>query len=335
MTIRVLHVGLGPVGATIARQIAARNGFQLVGGIDIDPAKADRDLGEVIGLGRQIRIKVSLEPAKAIKSTRPHVVVLATGSTLKSVAPQIEQILKARVPIVSTTEELAYPTDRNRRLWKRLDDAARRAKVAVLGTGINPGFVMDVLPLVLTTPCERVDAIVVNRVMDARVRRLPFQQKIGAGLTPEQFKAQVADGSVRHVGFEQSIRMIADSVGWRLDRITEDITPKIADATVSSEFLAVDPGYVSGVVQDAVGYSKGKAVVRLHLEAYLGAPESSDSILIEGSPRLSVTVPGGIHGDTGTAAVIVNSIPRLLTAKPGLRTMRDLQTPSIHVDRRG
>jgi 4-hydroxy-tetrahydrodipicolinate reductase len=334
MTIRVLHVGLGPVGAAIARQIAAHKGFQLVGGIDIDPAKADRDLGEVVGLDRPTRIKVSLEPARAIKSTRPHVVVLATGSTLKSVAPQIEQIVKARVPIVSTTEELAYPTDRNRRLWKRLDDVARRAKVAVLGTGINPGFVMDVLPLVLTTPCERVDAIVVNRVMDARVRRLPFQQKIGAGLTREQFKAQVADGSVRHVGFEQSIRMIADALGWRLDRITEDIKPKIADATVSSEFLAVDPGYVSGVVQDAIGYSKGKAVVRLHLEAYLGAPESSDSILIEGSPPLSVTVPGGIHGDTGTAAVIVNSIPRLLMAKPGLRTMRDLQTPSIHVYRR-
>jgi hypothetical protein len=330
MTIRVLHVGLGPVGAAIARQIATRKGFQLVGGIDIDPSKADRDLGEVIGLGRHTRIKVSLEPAKAIKSTRPHVVVLATGSTLKSVSPQIEQIVKARVPIVSTTEELAYPTDRNRRLWRRLDALARRAKVAVLGTGINPGFVMDVLPLVLTTPCERVDAIVVNRVIDARARRLPFQQKIGAGLTRDQFKAQVADGSVRHVGFEQSIRMIADALGWRLDRVTEDIKPKLADATVASEFLAVDPGYVSGVVQDAIGYRKGQAVIRLHLEAYLGAPESSDSILIEGSPRLSVTIPGGIHGDAGTAAVIVNSIPRLLTAKPGLRTMRDLQTPSIY-----
>ena len=329
MPIRVLHVGLGPVGAAIARQIANRKGFQLVGGIDIDPAKADRDVGEIIGLGRQTRFKVSLEPLKVIKSTRPHVVVLATGSSLKSVFPQIEQIVKARVPIISTTEELAYPTGRNRRLWKRLDGIAQRAKVAVLGTGINPGFVMDVLPLVLTTPCERVDAVVVNRVMDARARRLPFQQKIGAGLTREQFTAQVADGSVRHVGFEQSIRMIADALGWRLDRFTEDIKPKIAETTVSSEFLAVDPGYVAGVIQEAIGYRKGQAVVRLHLEAYLGAPESSDSILIEGSPRLSVTVPGGIHGDTGTAAVVANSIPRLLTAKPGLRTMRDLQTPSF------
>jgi 4-hydroxy-tetrahydrodipicolinate reductase len=330
MPIRVLHVGLGPVGAAIARQVATRKGFQLVGGIDIDPTKANRDLGEIIGLDRQTRLKVSLEPAKAVKSTRPHIVVLATGSTLKSVFAQIEQILKARVPVISTTEELAYPTDRTRRLWKRLDALARRARVPVLGTGINPGFVMDVLPLVLTTPCERVDSVVVNRLMDARARRLPFQQKIGAGLTREQFKLRVADGTVRHVGFEQSICMIADALGWRLDRVTEEIKPKLADVTVASELFAVDPGYVSGVVQDAIGYRKGQAVVRLHLEAYLGAPETSDSILIEGSPRLSVTIPGGIHGDTGTAAVVVNSIPRLLAAAPGLRTMRDLQTPSIY-----
>jgi 4-hydroxy-tetrahydrodipicolinate reductase len=331
MPIRVLHVGLGPVGAAIARQIAARKGFELVGGIDVDPAKADRDLGDVIGLDRPIRKKVSLDAVRAIRSTRPHVVVLATGSTLKSVLPQIEQILKARVPVVSTTEELAYPTARSLRLWKRLDGLARRARVPVLGTGINPGFVMDVLPLVLTTPCDRVDAIVVNRVMDARARRLPFQQKIGAGLTADQFATRVADGSVRHVGFAQSIRMIADALGWRLDRVTEDVKPKFADVRVTSEFLAVEPGYVSGILQEAIGYKNRQPVIRLHLEAYLGAPEPHDSILIEGSPRLSFTVAGGIHGDAGTAAVVVNTIPRLLTARPGLRTMRDLQTPSIYV----
>jgi len=329
MPIRVLHVGLGPVGAAIARQVASRKGFQLVGGIDIDPAKADRDVGDVIGLSRPLRVKVSPEPAKALKAARPQVVVLCTGSTIASVMPQIEQILKARAAIVSTAEELAYPIRQTLRLWKRVDQLARRAKVAVLGTGINPGFVMDVLPLLLTTPCERVDAIVVNRLIDARARRLPFQQKVGAGLTPEQFTAQVADGSVRHVGFTQSIQMLADAMGWRLDRITEDVKPKFANETVASEFLAVDPGYVSGIVQDAVGYKNGRALIRLHLEAYLGAPESYDSILIEGSPRLSVTVPGGIHGDAGTASVVVNCIPHVLRTPPGLRTMRDLRIPGF------
>jgi 4-hydroxy-tetrahydrodipicolinate reductase len=329
MAIRVVHIGLGPVGAAIARQVAARKGFQLVGGIDIDPAKAGRDVGDVIGLGRSLRVKVSPEPAKALKAARAHVAVLCTGSTLASIMPQVEQILKARVAIVSTSEEMAYPTRRNLRLWNRIDRLAKRAKVAVLGTGINPGFVMDLLPLLLTTPCERVDAIVVNRVIDARARRLPFQQKIGAGLTPAQFKAQVEDGTVRHVGFAQSIQMLADAMGWRLDRVTEEVKPRLANETVASEFLAVDPGYVSGIIQDGMGFRNGTAKIRLHLEAYLGAQESHDSILIEGSPRLSLTIPGGIHGDTGTAAVIVNCIPRVLAARPGLRTMRDLPVPGF------
>jgi 2,4-diaminopentanoate dehydrogenase len=194
---------------------------------------------------------------------------------------------------------------------------------------VNPGFAMDALPIALTAVCERVDRIVVNRVQDARSRRLPFQQKIGAGLTTEQFQRKVEDGSVRHVGLTESIAMIADAMGWTLDRITDDIEPKLATVTISSEFLAVDPGYVCGIIQDGVGYRKNDAVIRLHMEAYLGAPESYDSVEIEGSPRLSSKVTGGIHGDVATASIVVNSIPRVLEAKPGLHTMRDLALPSF------
>lgn len=333
MAIRVLHIGLGPVGAAIARLVAARKGLQLVGGVDTDPAKAGRDLGEVIGLARPARLKVEIEPTRALRSLRPDVVVLATGSSLKAILPQIEQVLKARVPIISTAEELSYPTRRSQRLSTRIDRLALRAKVAVLGTGINPGFVMDLLPLLLTTPCEHVDAIVVNRVVDARSRRLPFQQKIGAGLTPDQFQAQVAAGNIGHVGFASSIQMIADAMGWKLDRVSEEVNAKVAAQTVESEFLAVDRGYVAGLVQDATGYRGDRALVRLHLEAYLGAPEPSDSVLVEGVPRVSFTIPGGLHGDSGTASVVVNCIPRLLAARPGLRTMRDLPLPTFYPGR--
>ena len=205
--------------------------------------------------------------------------------------------------------------------------------MAVLSTGVNPGFVMDALPIALTAVCARVDRVVVNRIQDARVRRLPFQQKIGAGMTTEQFQKQVADGSVRHVGFTESIAMIADALGWTLDRITDDVEPKLATVTTSSEFLAVDPGYVSGIVQDGVGYRKGEPAIRLHMEAYLGAPETYDSIEIEGSPRIVVKVPGGIHGDIATTSIVINSIPRVLNAAPGLHTMRDLPLPSFFPSR--
>ena len=327
--IRVIHVGLGPIGSAVLSQVASRPGFRIVGGVDVDPAKVGRDLGEAAELGRCLGIKVSADLVRTLKSAKPQVAVLCTSSSLTRVLPQIETILRSRTAIVSTTEELAYPGRAHARQGRQIDGWAKKARVAVLGTGVNPGFAMDALPIALTAACERVDRVVVSRVQDARIRRLPFQQKIGAGLTTEQFQKKVDDGSVRHVGLTESIAMIADAMGWTLDRITDDIAPKLAQVTISSEFLAVDPGYVCGIIQDGVGYRKNEPVIRLHMEAYLGAPESFDSVEIEGSPRISSKIAGGIHGDVATASIVVNSIPKVLQAPPGLHTMRDLALPSF------
>jgi len=327
--IKIVHVGLGPIGAAVVRQIAGRKGFRIAGAVDIDPAKAGRDLGEVAAVGRPLKIKVTADVRKAIKAGKPHVAVLCTSSSLKRVVPQIEALLKLKVPIVSTTEELSYPTKANMRYARAVHQLAKKARVAVLATGVNPGFVMDALPIMLTGVCERVDAIRVDRVQDARIRRLPFQQKIGAGLTREQFQKKVDDGSVRHVGLAESVSMIADAIGWKLDRITDEIQPKIATGTVSSEFLAVDAGYVCGIVQDGTGYRNGEPVITLHMEAYLGAPESYDAVEIAGVPAIRSKVAGGVHGDIATASIVVNSIPKVLEAEPGLHTMRDMPIPSF------
>jgi len=327
--IRVMHVGLGPIGALVARQIASRKGFRIVGAVDVDSQKVGRDLGDVIEAGRQLRVRVTDDTGRTITATKPDVAVLCTSSSLKAVLPQFEEILKRRVPIVTTTEEAAYPAPRNRRLATRLDAAAKKARVAVLGTGVNPGFTMDALPIALSAVCERVDRIEVHRVQDARIRRLPFQQKIGAGLTREQFDRQVELGTVRHVGFTESIQMIGDAMGWKLDRIVDDVAPTIAEQAVASDLLAVKAGQVCGVVQNGVGYMKGVALITLRLEAYLGAPDPYDSVLIEGSPRIYSKIAGGVHGDIATASITINSIPAVLTAPPGLRTMRDMRLPSF------
>jgi hypothetical protein len=324
-----MHYGLGPIGAAVAKQVAQRSGFKIVGAIDIDPAKEGRDLADVVGLKKRLGVVVSKDARKALKAAKPNVVILCTNSSIKKVMPQVEEILKTKTPIVATTEELSYPGYTHIRQARQIHEWAKKAKVAVLGTGVNPGFAMDALPIALTAACERVDRVIVNRIQDARIRRLPFQQKIGAGLTTEQFQKKVDDGSVRHVGMTESIAMIADALGWTLDRITDDIQPKLASVTISSEFLAVDPGYVSGIIQDGVGYRKGEPVIRLHMEAYLGAPESYDSVDIEGSPRLAMKIAGGIHGDVATASIVVNSIWPVLNASPGLHTMRDLPLPSF------
>jgi 4-hydroxy-tetrahydrodipicolinate reductase len=324
-----MHVGLGPIGAGVVRQVAERKGFRIVGAADIDENKIGRDLGEVAGVGRALRVKVSGDTKRGIKSAKPDVVVLCTSSSLKRVTPHVEEILKLKVPIVSTTEELAYPTKGNMKYARAIHQAAKKSKVAVLGTGVNPGFTMDALPIALSGVCERVDAVRVDRIQDARIRRLPFQQKIGAGLTREQFQKKVEDRSVRHVGLAESISMIADAFGWKLDRITDDIQPKMATETVASEYLAVDPGFVCGIVQDGVGYRNGNPVITLHMEAYLGAPESYDAVEIDGSPTLRMKLAGGVHGDIATAAIVVNSLAKILEVPPGLHTMRDMPLPSF------
>ena len=328
--IRALLYGMGPIGLMVGRQLATRDGFRIVGAVDVDPAKVGRDVGEVAGLPRPLRVKIDPDAPRALKRTKPDVVVLCTSSSVRAVMPQIEQVLKAKVPIVTTTEELSYPVRRNASLARAIDAMAKRAKVAVLSTGVNPGFVMDALPITLTVACERIDTIAVDRIQDARTRRLPFQQKIGAGLSPEQFTREVGRGYIRHVGLSESISMIADALGWHLDRITDEVEPKIADATVESEFLAVDAGYVSGIVQEGVGYRHDTPVIRLHMEAYFGAPQSYDEVRIQGVPRLTLRIPGGVPGDVATASIVVNSIPKVLAARPGLQTMRHLPVPSYY-----
>jgi 4-hydroxy-tetrahydrodipicolinate reductase len=328
MAIRVAHVGIGPIGAGIVRQVAARKGLTIVGAADVDPAMAGRDLGEVAAAGRRLRVKVEADLARMLEASKPDVVMLCTTSALQAVAPQIEVILQARIPIVSTTEELAYPWYTQKRLADRIDQAAKKAKVAVLGTGVNPGFVMDALAITLTGVSDRVDRITINRIQDARIRRLPFQRKIGSGLTVDEFAAKVRAGTVRHVGLTESIAMIASAMGWTLDGVTDEIQPKIARARVSSEFLTVERGRVCGIIQDGTGVVGGKPIIRLHMEAYLGAPESYDSTEIEGVPNLSMKIAGGVHGDIATTSIAVNSIPKVLGAGPGLHTMRSLPIPS-------
>jgi 4-hydroxy-tetrahydrodipicolinate reductase len=311
------------------KQVSARKGLAIVGAVDIDPAKAGRDLGEVCGVGRRLRVKVTDDITRTIKATKPDVAVLCTSSSLRKVWPEFEAVLKLKVPIVSTTEELAYPVRSNAAVARKIDALAKRARVAVLGTGVNPGFVMDALPIALTAVCERVDAIEVDRVQDARIRRLPFQQKIGAGMTREQFIERVRAGSVRHVGLAESITMIGDALGWRLDRVTDEIHPKLAADRVTSEFMTVEAGQVCGLVQDGIGYRKGEPLIKLHMEAYLGAPESYDAVRIAGNPPLAMRIAGGVHGDIATASIAVNSIPKVVDADPGLRTMRDMELPSF------
>ncbi len=324
MTIRVLQVGLGPIGVAVARQLLARRGYELVGGVDLDPAKAGRDLGEVCGLPEPLGTEVRSDLGEALTALEPDLAALCTSSSLERMAPTVEACLEAGIPVASSTEELAYPWREQPEIAHRLDRAAKRAGLTVLATGVNPGFAMDAHPLNLTSVCQRVDSISVRRVQDAGLRRLPFQLKIGAGLTPEEFERKAAAGDVRHVGLAESIGMLADAMGWPLDKITDEIEPVVVAEPVASDQVQVATGQVAGVRQVGTGSQNGTVRVRLEFIARIGAPESFDEVQVEGDPSLHSRIEGGIPGDVATASMVVNAIPRVVSAQPGLLTMKDL-----------
>jgi 4-hydroxy-tetrahydrodipicolinate reductase len=233
-------------------------------------------------------------------------------------------LIKAGVNIVSTAEELSFPWRKEPKLAADLDRLAKENKVTVLATGINPGFLMDTWPLAMTAVCQEVKRIRVARIQDASVRRLPFQKKIGAGCTPEEFRKLVDAGTLRHVGLAESIAMIAAGLRWELDDIRDEIEPIIARSEVRSQYLTVKPGQAAGVKQVGRGLKGGQELITLDFQAYLGARESYDAVYITGTPNMEVVIKGGTHGDIATAAIVVNAISRVMEAPPGLITMKDL-----------
>jgi hypothetical protein len=327
MTIRVVCYGLGPIGIGIARLALARAGVEVVGAIDLDPQKIGRDLGALVGAA-DAGVIVSGDAAAALAETRPEVVLHATSSTLAKVAEQLGQVAKAGANVVSTCEELAYPWTTQPQLAAELDAAARRAGVTLLGTGVNPGYAMDALPLMLTAPCAAVRGVRVLRVVDAALRRGPLQRKVGAGLTPAEFEARVKSGLVRHVGLPESLHMLATRLGWRLDKMDDSITAVLAATAISTEFVEVAVGQVAGVRQVARGFIGGREVLNLELQMYVGAPDPRDSVEIDGDPPVRMTIAGGLHGDVATAAIVLNAASSVIRAAPGLASMAEV--PLVH-----
>ena len=223
----VVFFGLGPVGQAIAREVLRRGALRVVGAVDKDPAKAGRDLGELLE-GEELGIVVRADSAAALAEARPDLVLLSTTSSLERIRPQVLEILAAGAGIVTTCEEMSFPWSAQTELAEEIDRAARAAGVAVLSTGVNPGFLMDYLPSTVSGLCRDVERVEVERLMDAAPRRQAFRDKIGAGATVEEFERRVAEGNLRHVGLTESVQMIARAVGWELERVDETIEPVVA-----------------------------------------------------------------------------------------------------------
>jgi 4-hydroxy-tetrahydrodipicolinate reductase len=319
--IRVIQYGLGPIGSATARLIEMRENLELVGAVDIDPAKIGRDVGEVIGLDRTLGTKTKGKLAEV--ASKADVVVHTTNSYFDLFMDQVIEILGAGFDIVSTSEELSFPWTDNPDQAARVDEAARKAGKTVLGTGVNPGFLMDSLPLFITSIAQRVDHIDVTRVINASKRRGPFQAKIGSGMTVDEFNAKMAEGRMGHVGLPESAAMLFDTLGKKLARFENTIEPVVAQEPVKTTFFDVKPGQARGLHQSGRAFTAEGEFASLTFRAALDEEPDGDTIIIEGLPDLTVKLQG-TNGDLATVAMAVNAIRRTKEAAPGLVTMRDL-----------
>jgi 4-hydroxy-tetrahydrodipicolinate reductase len=328
--VKVILFGLGPMGKMIAKGISEKKGLKVVGAVDILKDIVGKDLGEVLELDKNLGVTVTDDAEGLTSRVKADIAIIVTRSYLKDVYPQIALCVKAGINVISTCEELSYPYYKHPELSGEIDALAKKYGVTVLGTGINPGYLMDTLPITLTGACKHVESVKVTRMMDSSKRRIPYQKKIGTGLSPEEFRKMIEEKKITgHIGLVESIAMIASALGWKLDEIKKFPTePVIAEKELVTSYTTVKPGCVAGLKSVAHGIKDGKPVIVLEFISHAAVEEEYDAVSIEGVPKICEKIAGGVQGDFGTVGVMVNMIPKVLNAKPGLVTMMNLPLPS-------
>jgi len=326
-TIKVAQFGLGPIGFETLKLAATKPWVEIIGGIDIDPAKIGKDLGTLAQNKalRGLRVYGCLEDLLA--EGKPDIIFHTAVSKFKAAFAQIEPVARRGISVVSSCEELLYPQLREPKLAARLDRICKEFDARVVGTGVNPGFVMDVLPLCMTGVSREVRAVHVQRVVNASTRREPLQRKIGSCLPPAEFRRLFREGKAGHAGLKESLALVAHVLGWNVKQIVETGNAVVADHNIRTRFLQVRKGETCGLHQRAEASINGEVCLTLDLKMFLDAKKPHDAIQIEGDPPLDLVIQNGVAGDHATVAALVNTAARVLRAPAGLLLMTDLAAP--------
>jgi 2,4-diaminopentanoate dehydrogenase len=329
MKIKVAQFGLGPIGLETLKLAATKPWAQVVGGIDIDPAKIGKDLGELTGTKALRGRLVYGSLRELVARAKPDIIFHTAVSKFRDAFTQIEPMARQGISVVSSCEELLFPQLREPKLAAKLDQICKRAGARVVGTGVNPGFVMDVLPVCMTGVSREVRAVHVQRVVNASTRREPLQRKIGSGWPPATFRRLFKEGKAGHAGLKESLALIAHCLNWKATNFVETGDAVVADHNIRTKFLQVKKGQTCGLHQRAEAKVNGNECLTLDLKMYLDAKDPHDAIQIEGEPPLDVVINGGVAGDQATVAALVNAARGLLQARPGLLLVTDLPVPCI------
>lgn len=331
--IRVLLLGTGQMGSGIGRLVLARQGLELVGGYGRRAERVGMDLGRAIGLDKNLGLFVSNDLDRLIEEARPDVAIQATCSTIIDAEDELTTLVAGGVHVISIAEEMAYPTASSPRFAKDIHELAKAYGVSVLGTGVNPGFILDLLIITLTGVCSDIYSITAERINDLSPYGHSVLKTQGVGLTPEEFQIGLKNGTVvGHYGFKESIHMIADIIGWSIEHIEEKREPIVSTVQRRTPFVTVAPGQVAGCFHRAVAYSHDRPVITLshpqQIHPQLAGIETGDTIEINGTPPIRLSGSPEIPGGIATCSLAVNMIPRLLSCAPGLYCMADLPVPA-------
>jgi 4-hydroxy-tetrahydrodipicolinate reductase len=331
--IRVLQWGLGAMGSGMAKLMLEKEGLQVVAAIDGRPDFLGKDLGEILGLGKQLGVVVTNKPEEVLKKENIDIVIIATTSWLKDQIPDLRKILNAGINCISIAEEMSDAWAQNPELARELDQLAKKNAVSILGTGVNPGFVLDLLVITLTGGNHKVERIEASRVNDLSPYGTTVMNSQGVGTTPEAFRKGIEDGTiVGHVGFPESIHMISDALGLGVDRIEQTREPIISSVHRETPYIVVEPGMVAGCSHIGVGYRGDQEVIRLihpqQIHPALEKQETGDYIHIFGKPEIHMSIQPEIAGGIATEGIAVNMIPHVVAATPGLKRMIDLPVPA-------
>lgn len=329
MKLRIAQFGLGPIGLETIKRVATKPWAQVVGAVDHDPAKVGADLGRLTGL-KSLRGKgIYASLTELLRRQKPDLIYHTAVSRFASAFESLAVMADQGIHVVSSCEEMLFPALREPRLAAKLDRLCRASGSRMVATGVNPGFVMDVLALCLTGVSSHIDAIHIQRVVDASTRREPLQRKIGSGWAPADFRRRFARGEAGHAGLKESLALVAHCLGWRLEKIRETGDAVIAEHDIQTRFLKVKRGQTCGLHQRAEAKVAGKKRLTLDLKMYLDAAQPHDAIQIEGDPPLRLKLDGGVAGDLATVAALINTAPRLIQTAPGLKLMSDLPLPRM------
>ena len=310
----IIVQGLGPIGIRIAEAALGDPSLDVAGAVEINPEMVGRPLSDFVEGAPDVAVRDSVAAARAVVGASDAILVHCTGSYLDRVAGQIEEALSEGLHVVSTCEELTYPYERHPEIAAAIDARAREAERTVVATGVNPGFLMDALPASLASISHGITSVSVRRVQDPSRRRVPFQQKVGMGLSVEEWEARRDAGGFGHVGLVESARLLADSLGWSLADWEHDMVPCRADGQAS----------VAGTLETLSGTTSDGRAVRLHFEANAAVDEEFDEIVVDGTPPLTLRFDGGVFGDDATAAAVLRAARVIPNTRRGLVTVLDL-----------